>query len=169
MFPISTVTGPICAVLLARWSPEAAEWIAHRNELFWTGASKSLQSPLRVAYMGALVYACVAFRHAPVIRLLHAAGPESVLARLGRSSLEVFAAGAVMALALDQALWVLVLYELAPIGSPASLAVEIVLMALAVRLMVCIADDPAWRFARVGAASRVLPLMRGRFAPLRVV
>lgn len=85
------------------WTP-AQEWILTRHEHFWIGASKTYQSPLRLLHVLSLAYLVMALPKAPLIRLLHAAQPNQFLPRLGRSSLPVFALGAVGAVLADEVL-----------------------------------------------------------------
>jgi len=89
---------------IARYWPLAQEWILTRNEHFWIGASKTYQSPLRLLHMLSLTYLVMALPKAPLIRLLHAARADQFLPRLGRSSLPVFAVGAVGAVLADEVL-----------------------------------------------------------------
>lgn len=83
------------SVIVVRIWPAASDWALTRNEHFWTGASKTYQSPLRVLHVLALVYVVLALPRAPLIRLLHRVRPEHFFCRLGRHSLLVFTVGAI--------------------------------------------------------------------------
>ena len=150
-----------CGTLLLavgdRVSPDVHGWLATRNEHFWTGISKTYQSPLRLLYLAALVHLVVALPRAPLIRLLHSASPTGLLCRLGRRSLHVFAFGAVIALALDQLLWNLIVAGIAAQGSPLAILVELALAVAGLWLMVRIAD----RRTIAGKASRRHPDLAG--------
>lgn len=120
--------------------PEVHAWLETRNDHFWTGISKTFQSPLRLLYMGALAYLVMACPKAPLIRLLHEAKTTSILCRLGRRSLEVFAFSAVFALAIDQLLWNLMSAGLVARHSPGAILMEIMSVAAGLWLMLRIAD-----------------------------
>ena len=100
----------LLSVIVVRIWPAAWDWALTRNEHFWTGASKTYQSPLRVLHVLALVYVVLALPRAPLIRLLHQAKPEHLFCRLGRHSLLVFTLGAIWVVAANE-----VLYLAAPI------------------------------------------------------
>ena len=123
-----------------RISPDIHLWLEARNHHFWTGASKSLQSPLRLLNLLALGYLVMAFAKAPLIRLLHGAKPENFLCRLGRRSLHVFAFGAIFALAVDQLIWNLIAADLLVQRSPAAIVLEAGLVAAGVLGMIRIAS-----------------------------
>jgi len=123
-----------------RLSPDIHAWLETRNDRFWTGASKSYQSPLRLLNLAASVYLVAALPRAPVIRLLHRVRPDNMLCRLGRRSLDVFAFGAVFALAVDQLLWNLIAAGMTAPGAAAAVMTELALVALGLWLMLWIAD-----------------------------
>jgi hypothetical protein len=134
------VVGGTAFLLLAPYlSADARLWLEARNDAFWTGISKSYQSPLRLLYTFALAYSFVALREAPFIRLLHRANPEGFLCRLGRNSLRVFALGAILALAIDQLLWNLMAAGLIGQRSGAAILVELGLVGLGLYAMARIA------------------------------
>jgi hypothetical protein len=136
---VLVLAGPLCFVVGSRLSPELLAWIDQRNDFFWTGASKSLQSPLRVSYMFALTYLVIALRKAPVMRLIHQVSPGNPLCRLGRRSLQVFTCGAILATAGNQLLWSLFEQDLVPRGSAGALAVELAIAAIGFAAMLCVA------------------------------
>jgi hypothetical protein len=117
-------------------------WLELRNDHFWTGISKSYQSPLRLMHLVACGYLFIAFAHSPVVRLVHQAPQDGLLCRLGRNSLPVFALGAVFALAVDQLLWRSAAAQLFNLGSPAALVAEVMLAALGLALMSRVAARP---------------------------
>ncbi len=147
---IVVLSGPICATILARISPEVLSWTDTRNDYFWTGASKTLQSPLRVAYMLALVYLVAVLQRAPLIRLFHESTAQSMLSRLGRNSLEVFAAGAVMALAADHFLWFLFSNGIVQQNSGPAILIETGILVAGICAMVRIAETETMRFSAIG-------------------
>ncbi len=116
-------------------SPAVHTWLEVRNDHFWTGISKSYQSPLRLLHLLALTYLFMAFVRAPVIRLVHQARKENLLCRLGRNSLPVFAFGAVFALGVDQLLWRSAAAQLFTLGSAGAGAAEVALALLGLALM----------------------------------
>jgi hypothetical protein len=132
------VVGTLLLVTGSRISPSLGVWLETRNDFFWTGISKSYQSPLRLFYLLGLVYLVAAFPKAPVVRLLHQARPTSLLCRLGRHSLPVFAFSAVFALAIDHLLWNLISADLVTQRGPAALLIEVALVACGLWLMVLI-------------------------------
>ena len=136
-------SGTLLLAVGDRVSPDVHGWLATRNDFFWTGISKTYQSPLRLLYLAALVHLVVALPRAPLIRLLHSASPAGLLCRLGRRSLHVFAVGAVFALALDQLLWNLIVAGFAAQGSPLAILVELALAAAGLWLMVWVAGRRA--------------------------
>jgi len=142
--------GPICATILTRISPDVLVWADTRNDFFWTGASKTFQSPLRVSYMLALIYLCVNLRDAPLIRIFHQATADSILSRLGSSSLEVFSAGAIMALAANHLLWFLFSNAIVQPNSAPAILIEMGITSAAVFAMLRIADTKSLRFAAIG-------------------
>ncbi len=154
------LSGPVCFTVLTRADPAVLDWVNARNDDFWTGASKSLQSPLRVGYMLALAYLFIAWRAAPVVRLIHRVAPSHVLSRLGRRSLEVFASGAVIVLAADRTLWALIQHDWLDRGSLAALAVELAMLWAAFLVMLRIADSPACNVEAIRA--RIVLWLRPR-------
>lgn len=146
------LAGPICFIFLTRLSPDVLLWVDTRNDYFWTGASKSLQSPLRVAYMLALAYLFIARRNAPVIRLIHAVPPSNFLTILGRRSLEVFAVGAVLALIADQLLWALFSHDIVAAGSISAIAIEGAMFGLAILAMLKVAQSKQLTADAIGSA-----------------
>lgn len=115
-------------------------WIETRNDFFWTGISKSYQSPLRLLYLYSLVYLFLAFPTAPVIRLLHNSASDSLINRLGRNSLEVFAVGAVLAVAIDQILWIGIARDLIKPAALSAIGLEVLLFIFGVMIMKRVAD-----------------------------
>lgn len=98
------IVGYVVLIWAAVWIPELQAWAATRNDSFWLGASKALQSPLRVLHALALIYVFTAYRDAPVLRLVHAAKADHPLARLGARSLPVFTASAIFAIPANELL-----------------------------------------------------------------
>lgn len=143
------LAAPICFVVLTRLSPEILDWVNTRNDYFWTGASKTLQSPLRVLYMAALAYLFIAWRHAPVVRAVHSVSADNPLTQLGRKSLEVFAAGAILAVAVDNLLWALSVNRIVLLESANAIALEIALTAAAFVIMLRIARSDRFTTATV--------------------
>lgn len=115
---------------------------------FWTGLNKPLQSPLRVLHVLSLAYLFVAWRAAPVVRAVHGVGPDNVLSRLGRRSLQVFTWGTILATAGRQVLWWMVYRAGFEVGSAAVLAVELTFVGLGLAVMVWIADRAPAKPAR---------------------
>jgi hypothetical protein len=97
------LAGPVCFVFAARLSPDVLSWVEARDDSFWLGASKRFQSPLRVASLIAFIWLFIALARAPVVRLIHAVSPANIFCVLGRHSLQVYAAGAIGAVAFQQA------------------------------------------------------------------
>ncbi|MFN3547316.1 MAG: OpgC domain-containing protein [Mesorhizobium sp.] len=95
---------PVGLALASSVDQTVLEWLDKRDEHFLFGASKTLQSPLRILSLVCAAYLLMRFTGAPVVRLLHGVGPANVLCHLGRRSLSVFALGAVLALAANQIL-----------------------------------------------------------------
>ena len=73
------VAGPLLFVVGERLSTDVHDWLATRNDRFWSGISKSYQSPLRLLYLFATAYLVAALPRAPLIRLLHEARPDGLL------------------------------------------------------------------------------------------
>jgi hypothetical protein len=96
------LSGPICFAVAARISPDVLIWIESRNDSFWLGASKRLQSPLRVAYLVSLAWIFIALARAPVVRLIHGVAPDNLFCCLGRQSLKVFTTAAIAAMVIEQ-------------------------------------------------------------------
>ncbi|GAA4641833.1 OpgC domain-containing protein [Pontixanthobacter gangjinensis] len=157
------LAGPVCFTVLTRLSPDILAWVDTRNDYFWTGASKSLQSPLRVAYMLALAYLVIALRKAPVIRLVYGVSPGNVLTILGRRSLEVFSVGAVLALVADQVLWALFTHDVVTSGSLGAIAIEGAMCGLAVFAMLRAAQSK--RFTADAIGSTIARFMTNQAAP----
>lgn len=147
---VLALAGPIYFVVLTRLSPEILDWVNARNDYFWTGASKTLQSPLRVLYMAALAYLFIAWRRAPVVRMVHSVSVNNPLTQLGRKSLEVFAAGAILAVAIDNLLWALSVNRIVPLESANAIALEIALTAAAFIIMLRIARNDRFTAAAIG-------------------
>jgi hypothetical protein len=87
----------VFSAYICRVYQPAMDWAVTRNDQFLAGASKSLQSPLRVVSILALTYVFIACRDWPVIRLFHQTRETALLAKMGRHSLPVFATGAILA------------------------------------------------------------------------
>jgi hypothetical protein len=134
------VLAPLVCVMAAGHSPEMVAWIAAKDDSFWSGVSKPLASPLRVAHVLALAYLIAALREAPVVRLVHKVSPDNPLSRLGRHSLQVFTCGAIIATIGDQLLWSLFSTDALQRASPGALAVEMALAAIGVAAMLWVAD-----------------------------
>jgi hypothetical protein len=122
---------------LPHW-PRAQAWAAERETHFWLGSSKIYESPLRLLHLLSLVYIVAVFPTAPVIRLIHQVGRDNVLVRLGRRSLPVFSFGAVYALLANEILNA-VGHRLGKL-SPATIGLEIVIVAVGLAIMGLIAD-----------------------------
>ena len=137
------VAGTALLVIGPQVSPDARLWLEARNDAFWTGISKSYQSPLRLLYLAALAYAFMALKEAPFVRLFHRADPDGLLCRLGRRSLRVFALGAILALAFDHLLWNLIAAGLVAQGSGGAILAELALVALGIAAMARIAGRRA--------------------------
>ena len=132
--------------------PEVLDWANARNDVFWTGASKTYQSPLRLLHLMSLATIVTVLPNAPVIRLIHSASPRHVLCRLGRRSLEVFSFGAVACVAADE-----ILGAVRGITGDALLplmVLELVLIVLYVRLALVLAD---WLSSRKPRLSSAMP------------
>ncbi|AWN40965.1 OpgC domain-containing protein [Methylobacterium durans] len=128
----------LLSVVLVRFVPEVAAWTDRRHDLFWLGASKLYQSPLRIAQLVALAYLVLALPQAPLLRLIRTARPDSLFCRLGRRSLPVFAAGIVCALFGNE-----VLHLLRPEGGTATglrLVAEAALLGLGLLAMLAAAE-----------------------------
>ena len=123
--------------IVPHW-PAAQAWFDTRNDHFWLGGSKTYQSPARVLHLLCCVYLFVVARDLPVIRLFYAAREDNVLCRLGRASLPVFAVGAVAAVMIDEAIY-LVAREFGLRSLPA-ITVELGLAACGIAAMVLLAD-----------------------------
>ena len=142
------IGGSILITLGGYASPDLFAWLETRNDRFWTGISKSLQSPLRLIYLAALTYLFMAHAKAPLVRLFHEAGADSILCRLGRRSLEVFTVGAIFALAADNLLWILNQTAGLPLRSPAAIIIELLLAGAGLAAMLWIAGGRAQRRPR---------------------
>ncbi|POR56665.1 OpgC domain-containing protein [Bosea psychrotolerans] len=135
----------VFVTLIAPHWPAAIDWFATRNDHFWLGGSKTYQSPLRLLHALSLVYLFISCPGAPLIRLLHQANPRGFLCRMGRRSLPIFAFGAVVSVAADEALFAAQHFFGA--RSLPSIAVELVFVALGIAAMIAIADR-RWPFQR---------------------
>lgn len=134
---------PVGLALASTVDPTVSTWLDSRDEHFLTGASKTLQSPLRILSLVCAAYLVMRFTTAPVVRLLHDVGPSNMLCHLGRKSLSVFALGAVLALAANQVIAIgHFRFGLAIGGAP------LVLMEVVLLLAGCLAMawHAGWRF-----------------------
>lgn len=132
---------PFGLVGASRLDPAVLEWLNGRDEHFLLGASKTLQSPLRVLSLACAAYAIMRFAKAPVVRLLHEVSASNLFCRLGRNSLRVFAAGAVLALAIEQVLMVAHLRSGVALGSIPAVALEALLVMCGFLAMVWLAGS----------------------------
>ncbi len=123
-----------------RYFPEVHVWLDQRNDAFWSGASKTLQSPVRVASLFAATYLVAVCTDAPLIRLLHAVRADNVLCRLGRQSLQVFSLGAVLAFLIDHYIWYLYQEQNIALYGVRYLAVELLLIVTGILAMITLAD-----------------------------
>lgn len=130
---------PVSIGLFSRLSPEVLAWTEVRNDFFWTGASKSLQSPMRIISLFAATFIVIAFPQAPIIRLIHGVSNHNFFAVLGRKSLEVFILGALLALTADWGLWALATSGIAALASPSAIAAEFALCLIAFLAMHAVA------------------------------
>jgi hypothetical protein len=89
--------------------------------------------------------------------LLHQADPRNILCRLGRRSLPIFAFGAVVSVAADEALFAA--HHFFGAKSLPAIAVELVFVALGIAVMIAIADRrwPFQRPSRVVAEQPISP------------
>jgi hypothetical protein len=142
------------ALIMPRW-PAASDWFATRNDHFWLGGSKTYQSPLRLLHALSLVYLFISCPRAPLIRLLHQASPRNIFCRLGRRSLPIFAFGAVVSVAADEALFAA--HHFFGAKSLPSIAVELVFVALGIAVMIAIADR-RWPFQRPNSVVAEQPI-----------
>ena len=142
------------ALIMPRW-PAASDWFATRNDHFWLGGSKTYQSPLRLLHALSLVYLFISWPGAPLIRLLHQSDPRNILCRLGRRSLPIFAFGAVVSVAADEALFAA--HHFFGAKSLPSIAVELAFVALGIAVMIAIADR-RWPFQRPSRVVAEQPL-----------
>ena len=150
---LALLVGSVLSIaVVAHVLPDLQDWYRTRNDVFWTGGSKTLQSPLRVLSLFALVWVFLRFPQAPVLRLLHEAGPNALLSRLGRRPLPVFCCGAVGSLLIDQALRLLIATGRITQHSPSSVLVEAIGIAAGFAVMRWIALRPAVRVG-TGTAS----------------
>jgi hypothetical protein len=142
--------GAACALILSylvllyglpAW-PAGQAWVAGREQHFWLGSSKIYESPLRLLHLLSLVYVFTAFPNTPLLRLIHRAGRNAFLARLGRRSLPVFTFGAIYALLANELLnivdraW----------GRPSAISIgfEIAVILLGVMVMGLITERRRW-------------------------
>lgn len=142
---LSLILGYVVLLYVAVWLPEIQTWIV-REDTFWLGVSKTLQSPLRVLHLLALVYVFTAYRDAPVLRLVHAAGPDHPLARLGKRSLPVFTVSAIFTVPANELLHQANLRWGA--ASAPALACELLLVGAGLFLMWAVATKPRTPHAR---------------------
>ncbi|WP_343698214.1 OpgC domain-containing protein [Caulobacter sp.] len=140
---LAVLLGGFAVLQIAPHWPPAEAWFADRQSDFWLGVSKILMSPLRILHLLALVYLVTAFADAPLIRLLHQAGPTSPLAVLGRRSLPVFVTGAVLAVTADEIL--ALARQTLSLAAPAALAIELSLIAVGVAIQWFVATHPQAR------------------------
>lgn len=126
---------------LPHW-PTGQSWAADREQHFWFGSSKAYESPLRLLHALALVYIFTAYPDAPVLRLVHRAGRNAFLARLGRQSLSVFAFGAIYALLANELLNRVEL--IAGKASPTTIGFEIAVVVLGLMAMGLITERRRW-------------------------
>lgn len=142
--------GAACALILSylvllyvlpTW-PAGQAWVAGREQHFWLGSSKTYESPLRLLHLLALVYVFTAFPNAPLLRLIHRAGRNAFLARLGRQSLPVFTFGAVYALLANELLNIVERAWGRP--SLTSIGFEIAVVLLGVMTMGLITERRRW-------------------------
>lgn len=158
---IGLLVGSVLSIaVVAHILPDLQDWYRTRNDFFWTGGSKTLQSPLRVLSLFALVWVFLRFPHAPVLRLLHEAGPDALLSRLGRRPLPVFCYGAVFSLLIDQVLRLLIATGRITPTSPASVLVEAIGIAAGLAVLRWIALRPK---AKPGRRSAADVAMEGSF------
>ena len=138
---LAIVTGGSLLITLGgHVSADLFAWLEFRNDFFWTGISKTLQSPLRILYLGALAYVFIAYAKAPLVGLFHGLRADNMLCRLGRRSLEVFTFGAIFALVADNLLWLLNQTAGMALRSPAAFALELVLTSVGVAGMLWVAS-----------------------------
>lgn len=121
-------------------SSDLNAWVATRNEHFWLGASKSLQSPMRILSLVSLTYLFVAYRDAPILRLFHNVSETNPLSRIGRRSLDVFVVGALLTIFNEWSLWVLLSIESPIPQMPARILWEMLCVTIGVWIMLYVAD-----------------------------
>jgi hypothetical protein len=126
---------------LPHW-PAAQAWAAEREQHFWLGSSKAYESPLRLLHLLALVYIFTAYPDAPLLRLVHRAGRDAFLARLGRRSLPVFTFGAVYALLANEVLNIV--ERNAGRGSTTAIVFEVAVVLLGLMTMGLITERRRW-------------------------
>lgn len=152
-------------IAAAPHAPTIVAWAASRNDHFWLGASKSFQSPLRVLHALSLVYLAIVLARAPVVRLLHAVGGDSLLARLGRRSLPVFVVSSIYATLANE------LVNLANLKwgavSAGALATEAALVGAGLAAMAWMAGPGPARWARALAELRAAGAPAGSREALR--
>lgn len=132
---------PVGIAQIGHNSPDVLAWFETRNDFFWTGASKSLQSPLRIANLFAVTYLVIALARAPVMRLLHSVSNTNLFVVLGRKSLDVFMLGAMLSLIAERAQWMLAASNIAPLASPPAIAAEIILCLCGIWAMFALARN----------------------------
>lgn len=154
---ITVVAGYFVFLVLSQTWPDGQAWLMARNDMFWLGASKTYQSPLRVLHTLSLVYIFISCARAPVLRLVHNVGPDNVFARLGRQSLPVFMTGALIAVPANE------IVNLANRHwgalSPPAVIIELTLIGAGIAMMIWIASRRSRRQAP--AVSNLDPVLEG--------
>ena len=140
---LTLVVGYLALLYVLPFWPAGQAWVADRNAHFWLGDSKMYQSPLRVLHALSVAYILVAYRDAPVLRLLHKIGPGNLLVRLGRRSLPVFTVGVLLAVPATELIYAV--NRTFGRGSPCAIALEIAFVGLGVAAMTLVADR-RWPF-----------------------
>lgn len=138
---------PIVMAIGVENSRELGVWLSERNNHFWFGASKTLQSPLRLLSLICLVYVFVAHRDAPIIRLFYRIDIDHFLCRLGRRSLDVFVVGALLAIINEWSLWALLTIQSPALRTISCFMCEVTFIVAGVRIMLLVADRPHSFFA----------------------
>jgi hypothetical protein len=119
--------------------PAADAWAQTREDHFWFGSSKALESPVRVLHLLSLVYIFTVLPKAPLLRLVHQTRPNALLARLGRKSLPVFTFTAIYTALVDE-----ILHQISRrYGqlSVSTICFEVILVTIALLIMFCIATE----------------------------
>lgn len=126
----------VAVAVVPQW-PAAQDWFQFRNESFWLGGSKTLQSPARLLHLMIFVYLFVVLRDAPVVRLFYAVTGDNPLCRLGRASLPVFAFGAIAAVVINEVIYLVARDH--GLRSVQAIAAEVVLIAFSCAIMMALA------------------------------